>query len=97
MFSLQCLSKVILRLESARRKKESFTIVREDRDYKPIQGTKAFIPYESLMFLKLNIQDQKSLRELEKAREEYEKARAELEKQKAIGGLASAISGQHVR
>lgn len=81
--------------KQGKRKKDEgrFAIAREDRDYRPIQGTTALIPYESVMMVKFQLEDEKSQRELEKARKEYEKAKAELEALKTTGGMANAALG----
>ena len=70
-----------------------FAIARIDRDYRPIQGTTALIPYESQMMVKFQLEDKKSQQELEQARKEYEKAKAELETLKSTGALANIAMG----
>lgn len=81
--------------KQGKRKKDEgrFSIAREDRDYRPIQGTTALIPHETVMMVKFQLEDEKSQRELEKARKEYEKAKAELEALKTTGGMMSAAMG----
>lgn len=64
-------------------KPQRFWISRQDRDYRPIEGTTALIPFKTTMALSLKLEDEKSQREMREAKAELDKARAQLKEMRS--------------